>query len=237
MLSDYKYKIELHNHTYPATDTASVSPEWAVRRYKDMEYDAVVFTNKIDYGNVMRYGAEKTFAMYMQDYETGKIIGEKLGIKVLQAMEVTVYGSGRDYLVYGVDENTVKKAIEHIGDEISTFYKSMSNVDTVILQAHPFRPNETRASLEWLDGIEILNMNPSQNSCNGLALKHAYNNRACIVTGGSDTHAEGDECCISMLSRVLPEDSFELARILRSGDYLFDIGGNIVIPYTFTGKL
>lgn len=235
--AEYKYSTELHNHTYHATDTASVSPEWVVRKYKEMGYDAIAFTNKINYKDVMRRGIERSFERYWTDYEQGKAVGDEIGIKVLQAMEVTVAGSGRDYLVYGVDEYVVKKTMEHIGEEITEFHKTMSDGKTIILQAHPFRPDETKAPRDSIDGMEVFNMHPEQNSRVGIAARYALKNEFNIIIGGSDTHNEGDECCISMLSKTLPEDSFELAEILRSGDYLLEIEGNIIIPYTFTGKL
>lgn len=237
MFEEYKYRIELHNHTYRATNTASVSPEWVVRKYKEMGYDAVVFTNKISYKDVVRKGYDYSFERYRTDYDIGKAIGDEIGIKVIEAMEVTVAGSGRDYLVYGVDRSVVEKALNHIDEEIPQFYKTMSDGRTLILQAHPFRPDETKAPRDCIDGMEVFNMHPEQNSRVGIAARYALNNEFNIIIGGSDTHNEGDECCISMLSKTLPEDSFELADILRSGDYLFEIEGNIVIPYTFTGKI
>lgn len=237
MFEDYKYRTELHNHTYHATDTASVSPEWVVRKYKEMGYDAIAFTNKINYKDVMRRGFERSFERYKTDYDLGKAVGDEIGIKVLQAMEVTVAGSGRDYLVYGVDDEVVKKALNHIDEEISQFHKTMSDGRTIILQAHPFRPDETKAPRDCIDGMEVFNMQPEQHSRVGIAARYALENDFDIIVGGSDTHNEGDECFISMLSKTLPEDSFELAEILCSGDYLLEIEGNIVVPFNFKGQL
>lgn len=111
MLKDYKYRIELHTHTSGGTSTAFVSSEWVVRKYKEMGYDAIAFTNKFSYDGVNRRGVEKSLEKYQRSYDEGKAIGDEIGIKVLQAMEVTVADSGRDYLVYGVDRSVVEKTV------------------------------------------------------------------------------------------------------------------------------
>ena len=47
-----------------------------------------------------------------------------------------------------------------------------------------------------------------------------------IKIAGGDCHGMGDQGLAALRTRVLPEDSFELAAILKSGDYVFEIGGN-----------
>ena len=54
-----------------------------------------------------------------------------------------------------------------------------------------------------------------------------------IKTAGSDFHhkGKGHEGVSALRTKTLPKDSFELAKILKSGDYLFEIGGDsIVLP-------
>ena len=34
-------------------------------------------------------------------------------------------------------------------------------------------------------------------------------------------------------TKFKPKTSFDIAEVLKNGDFLFDIGGNIVVPYNF----
>lgn len=234
--SDYKYRIELHAHTAPATDSAKVSPEWLIRRYKELGYDAIVLTNKISYERVQYRGRNRTFEKFVADFEAAKAIGDDIGIKVLMGMEVTVAESERDFLVYGVDLSTVNTALDNINGTMENLHSKIAGDSTVILQAHPFRDGETRADLKDIDGVEVFNMRLKKNSRVGTAAKYAYENNANIIVCGSDAHSDEDHGTVTMLSKILPEDSYELARLVRSNDYLFEVEGNVIIPYTYKYK-
>ena len=45
-------------------------------------------------------------------------------------------------------------------------------------------------------------------------------------------------CCgmVALRTKTLPEDSFELADILKSRDYVIEIGGNMIFPYGYCCK-
>lgn len=230
---DYKYRIELHSHTSPATDSAKISPEWLIKRYKELGYDAIVLTNKISYERVQYRGRNRTFEKFVTDYNEAKAIGDEIGINVLMGMEVTVAESERDFLVYGVELSTVNTALDNINGTMRELHAKIAGESTVILQAHPFRPGETRADLDDIDGIEVFNMRLGKNSKVGLTAQYAYENGAKIIVCGSDAHSEEDHGTVAMLSKTLPKDSYELARIIRSNDYLFEVEGNIIIPYTY----
>ncbi len=49
LLSQYKYRIELHAHTSPASACSEISPKEMVRIYKNLDYDAVTITNHFIY--------------------------------------------------------------------------------------------------------------------------------------------------------------------------------------------
>lgn len=230
---DYKYRIELHAHTAPSTDSAKISPEWLIRRYKELGYDAIVLTNKISYERVQYRGRNRTFEKFVTDFNQAKAIGDEIGIKVLMGMEVTVEESERDFLVYGVDLSIVNTTLDNINGTMENLHSIIAGESTVILQAHPFRDGETRANLKDIDGIEVFNMRLKKNSRVGTAAKYAYENDVNIIVCGSDAHSEEDHGTVVMLSKTLPEDSFEMARIIRSNDYLFEVEGNIIIPYTY----
>ena len=84
-----------------------------------------------------------------------------------------------------------------------------------------------------LDGAETFNMHPGHNAAIGLSVKYAKENGLTITTAGSDFHHLNvkHEGVSALRTRTLPKDSFELAELLKQGDYLFEIGGEaIVLP-------
>ena len=59
----------------------------------------------------------------------------------------------------------------------------------------------------------------------GVATAYAYEKDLAIKIAGGDCHDRGDQGLTALRTRVLPKDSFEIAQILKSGDYVFEIGG------------
>ena len=102
---------------------------------------------------------------------------------------------------------------------------------SVFLQAHPFRDGMEEVDPKLLDGIEIFNMHPEHRSRNALANIYAKKNKMNIVIAGSDFHSlRGRDLSVSAIrTRKMPEDSFEFAGILKSKDYLIEIGNNSLI--------
>ena len=49
------------------------------------------------------------------------------------------------------------------------------------------------------------------------------------MTAGSDFHHDGGEGMAALRTKVMPRDSYELADILRNGDYALEIAENSVI--------
>ena len=86
---------------------------------------------------------------------------------------------------------------------------------------------------EFLDGVEVFNMHPGHNSRIGLAALYANENKGPIITAGADFHHPklNHEGLSALRTENLPEDSFALAKLLRSQDYVLELGrGTIVLP-------
>lgn len=231
-ISEYKFKIELHCHTHPISGCADFPAEEVIKTYKNAGVDAVVITNHFikDY---LPQPKEKFIKTYMSDFYKAYETGKKLGVNVLLGMEIRFKSENlNDYMIYGIDENFVKDAYETLDQTLENFYKTMKNDKNLIIQAHPLRRGSSPAEASFVDGIEAFNMHQGHNSCVALAYKYALKHPGFLITAGSDYHHFNHEASGLLLTKTLPKDSFELAEILKSRDYLFSLGGCIAIPYT-----
>lgn len=231
----YKYRIELHCHSNPGSECGQASPEEVVKIYADKGYHAIVLTNHFHncYEYIKTLPKEEVMKRYLDDYNRAVKASENLGIKVLFGIEYRFPGSDDDYLIYGADEEILSVCYDYKTENIEKFRTEVSLPKSVFVQAHPFRDGMHRAKPELLDGIEALNMHQAHNSRVGLATRYANEQGFKIVTAGSDFHEinVGYEAVAALRTKTLPNDSFELVKILKSGDYVFEIGENaIVLP-------
>lgn len=230
----YKYRIEMHAHTSPVSTCSQISPEEMAKTYKNLGYDAIVITNHFmkDYSVMHGLGAEEAVDAYLSGYEETKKAAEKYGLKVLLGTEIRFTENINDYLIYGVDRDMLIKAFGMFDKGLKEFRNLMDLSGSVFVHAHPFRDGMADADPSLLDGIEVYNMHPGQNSRVGIAAKYYRDNNMKIMTIGSDYHhpGQGHEGVSALRTKKLPEDSFELAAILKSGDYVMEIGNTVILP-------
>lgn len=226
----YRYKIDLHVHTAPASPCAEVSAEETARLYAERGYDAIAVTN-----HFIRYlfrgeSAKEASRRYLKDYADAKRAGAQYGLQVLLGMEIRFPENHNDYLVYGLEEADVERFFPYLQTSYETFYKAVHGECLVILQAHPFRDGMELQNPALLDGIETFNCHPHHNSRIAPATDYAKAHPGWIVSAGTDFHHLGHQGMACIRSQTCPADSKELAALLRSGNYLFDVCGSIVLP-------
>lgn len=229
-ISEYKYKVETHTHTSPMSPCADFKPKQVIEKYAEIGFDAVAITNHFCLHSFFTDNYEKIKTQFLGDFYAAQNAALKYGMKVILGMEIRFPQNSNDYLVYGFDESDLKLLFDLTHTDYATFYKTFKNDKNVIIQAHPFRNGIKCEKPELLDGIETFNMHPVHNSRIGVAAKYAKEHPHFITTCGSDFHNKGQEGLGGILTKTLPNDSFELASILKSRDYLFNISGNVVIP-------
>ena len=227
ILKQYPYRIELHSHTNPGSGCSSLKPEELVQLYAQKGYHGVVLTNHLE-PDKQKFGKEEAVAMHMRDFLAAKEAAEKLGLMVYLGVELRFCENINDYLIYGVDESLLGLFYDYIPYNLATFRSQVNLTNSVFLQAHPFRSNMVLADPAFLDGMECLNLHPRHNSAVGLATQYAYEKNLAIKIAGGDCHDVGDQGTTALRTRVLPKDSFEIAQILKSGDFVFEIGGGSV---------
>ena len=232
----YKYRTELHAHTSPASWCGRIGAKELIKTYASLGFDSIVITNHFAYDcikdrtdkNERRLFIEK----YIKDFHDAYSAGVDLGVTVIVGTELRFSGSHNDYLFFGIDESFFEIAYDYLWRGLEQFSHDMRNDNTLLIQAHPFRDNMVRVDHSLLDGIEVYNMHPVHNSRVALAAKYAKENNL-IVTGGSDTHDPDWEGLCALLTKQKPETSFDIVKILKSRDYLLEIGGSMILPYGY----
>lgn len=227
-ISQYQYKTELHLHTSPASGCSEVAPEVAVKLYADLGYHSVVVCNHFYPGMRFFEEREKCVHEYLADYENAMAAGKKYGVNIIFGCEIRFSENSNDYLLFGIDEDFVKEAYDCLDMGIENFSKHFRNKERLLIQAHPFRNGMTVVPPECLDGIETFNMHPNHNSRVALAAKYAREH-GLIPTVGSDFHHLGHEGVSALLTKTEIKTSGDIVDVLRSRDYLFEIGGSVLL--------
>lgn len=232
MYKEYKFKSELHTHTSPASICSEISPEKLVEIYKLNGYDSVTVTNHFTYDCAHGENAESYYKTFLDDFRRCLECGEKVGLNIIFGAEIRFSENSNDYLIYGICPEDMPKIRDLLPYGIDSFYREFKNDKNVIIQAHPFRDNISRANPESLDGIEIFNMHPNHNSRVAFAAIHALKNNL-IPVCGTDFHHPGQECLSAVYTKEKITDSYQLAKAIKSQEYIMEIGGFKILPGTF----
>lgn len=232
LLSQYKYKTELHAHTKPISYCSDIEAEKLIDLYKQLDTDAVVLTNHFTPEFFQGISKSEGLKKYYGAYSELSKLGDKAGINIILGVEIKFTENSNEYLIYGIKESDLEIAYECLDKGIDFFYKIFKNDQNLILQAHPFRNGMILANPKSIDGIEVFNMHPSHNSRVAKAAEYAKKHNF-IISGGTDFHHDTHQGCCFLKTKELPNSSFDIAKILKSKDFIFDIFGNTVLPYNF----
>lgn len=233
LMQQYKYRIEMHAHTAPVSPCSQVTPEEMAQTYAQLGYDAVVITNHFIYELLNDLPKEEAVERYMKGYEDTRRAAEQYGLHVLLGAEIRFTENINDYLIYGADSDLLKTVYDYLPQGIEALRKTNLLENSVFIQAHPFRDGMERVDPSLLDGIEVFNVHPGHNSRIAMAARYAAENGMSLTTAGTDFHhpGRGHEGLSAVRTKTLPENSYALAQILRSGDYIMEIGTSaIVLP-------
>jgi len=230
-LSAYPYKMELHAHTRPVSGCSEIVPEHMIQLMKEHGYSAVVIANHFKSDSSFHNEADPA-GVFLADYYATKEAGDKEGIKVYMGAEYQFANDPNHYLVFGVDEPFIRETVGRLDMTIEEFYKEYHSEDRLIIQAHPDRPGQAQVPPEYLDGMEIMNLHPHHNGRVTLTIRYAQQQNFPVITIGSDLHNPPYAGLTALRTREVPADEVGLVHLLRSRDYLFDICGLPLLPYT-----
>ncbi len=229
-LTQYNYKTELHTHSNPVSPCSLVPVEELLKYYADLGYNSVVLSNHFFKQTAHIEDKEKCIEYFLSDYKKAKELENTYGINVILGCELRFNHNYNDYLLFGIDEDTLYDAYDYMGERLESFSEFFRQEGRLIIQAHPFRDHMEPVDPKLLDGIEAFNMHPNHNSRIGISSVYAKENNL-IVTAGTDFHVEGHQGLCAILTKEELKTSHDVARVLLSRDYVFEIGGSIVLPY------
>ena len=230
MLEHYRFKTEMHAHTSPASSCSEIPADKMAEIYKNLGYDSLCITNHFTPAKALALGKNAFIDGFMKDFNTVFENGKKLGLNVIFGVELRFCENENDYLVFGVGEGDLEVMFGYLERGIAEFYRDFSREDNLILQAHPFRDGMSRAPIGSIDGVEAFNVHPGHNSRVSVTAKYAAEHDY-LVSCGTDFHHPGHEGQIALRTTEEVKNSYDLARIIKSRDYLFSTGNCLILPY------
>ncbi len=228
---EYKYLLEIHAHTSPASSCGKLKPEELISKYADHGFNGIVITNHFfPDGNI------DTAEYLLKDYYEALACADKYNIKTFLGIEIRFKSEcNNDYLVFGIDEKFIRDVALSYPKSLAEFYTNFKNDKNLIIQAHPKRHGMYEMPSEYIDGIETFNLHYNHNSQVAVAARYARDNNIYITTGGTDAHEEPLGLCGTRFKKM-PADSYELVRMLKSRDFILDVSGSIIIPHGFINE-
>lgn len=222
-ISKYCNKIELHLHTPVISACAKVAPKELVERYHAAGYAAITVTDHFFPGSFSFAGIDletpgNKLEAFWEGFRQVQREAEQYGIKTYYGAELRFAENSNDYLLYGFSDSLMADPIAVHRMGLVAFSRLARQDGAVLIQAHPFRTGCVPVAPCLVDGYEAINRHDKHQNRNELATALAEQYHS-IKTSGSDFHDPEDRAIAGIAASYLPEDSFALAKLIRSEDY------------------
>lgn len=194
------YQLEMHLHTAGRSNCAETDVKTIAQVYHEHGYDGIVCTDHFIRHiceHEYKKGSPRLNAEFFVDgYASLKKECEKYGIDVFFGMELntdalTYYKECppmAELLIYGISPEWV---LAHPYDLFPLSLKELSLLckekGWILAQSHPYRDRIEVQDCALLEGVEVYNGHPHQNSRNEKALALAEKHNL-LMTAGSDFH-------------------------------------------------
>lgn len=217
------YKIETHLHTPDISRCAVLTPQEIVDGYHAAGYAAITVTNhysrrSFQNSKIDPVSGKNQLYDFLLGYRRVKELADKVGMLTYYGAELKFDENQNEYLLIGFSDELLSCGEDIFSMGIVEFSKLARQDGALLIQAHPFRRPCVPVAPELLDGVEIVNRLDRHQNHNELAAAFCHKHHL-IPTGGSDCHEAEDVGKGGILSPILPKDSFELAALIRSGNY------------------
>ena len=191
---------ETHCHTALSSKCGAGSAEEVAEMYAANGYSGIFVTDHFLNGNTtvneaLPYGSyEEKVELYCESYRKVKEAAKRAGkgLQVFFGLEYSYRGT--DLLLYGWEEETLKRFPEILSLKTSEFIPFARERGAFIVQAHPFRERDYIDHIRLFtgaEGAEIFNATEDDRSNNMAQTYAAAYNKA--RTAGSDMHRPHDQ--------------------------------------------
>lgn len=184
--------LEAHAHTSETSACGRLPAARLVESLQALGYGAVVITDHYLPGQRNTRAAREAF---LEGYRAASRAGREKGMVVLPGMEIRFQSHEEDFLVYGMEEEDILSLPDNVCEApaaLHEFHELCKARGFMLFQAHPYRPGLFPANTPDIDGMEIFNGNPRQDSRNRMAALFASRHNLHTIAG-SDIHREGDQ--------------------------------------------
>lgn len=214
------YKYDTHVHTLETSWCSKIAASEAVRLYSEAGYKGIVITDHYtkEFFDSIEGSWEEKVKRYLLGFYSAAREGKETGLKIILGVELRIYGSANDYLLFGATEEFFINNPGLYDMPLERLKPLLERHGILIFQAHPFRQWMTRALPSLLDGAEVYNGHHRQDSANHLALEFAKDNHL-IMLSGSDCHHPADVGRGGIILPTAPQNSAELAAAIKTENY------------------
>lgn len=216
------YKTELHCHSQEFSLCSHHSCKDIIDMYEEHGYSTIVLTNHLSYDYFGIYN-ESYEELVRHHYRAIEQMRECAGdrMNIISGTELRFRQSINDYLVYGLDEETLVSMKETFEMGVWRFHEAVEKLGALVIQAHPFRQGMTVINPAVLDGVEVYNGSHTEPMYNMQAkyLCDIYTEKKLIRTSGSDHHNADQMPKGGIITDTPITSSKELCEYLRAGSY------------------
>lgn len=183
-----KYLYDLHIHTSESSGCGETCAADIVARYKGLGYDGIVITDHVGASALRNRGEtyDEKITNVLKGYRAAKALEDE-NFTVILGMELRFLENDNDYLVYGIDEEFMRRVNLTEFEKPEDFVAVAKENSLAFFQAHPFRDGMTVLNPTILDGIEVYNGHGGHDSRNDIALCWAKKFGVRMISG-SDFH-------------------------------------------------
>ncbi|MCR4655014.1 MAG: PHP domain-containing protein [Lachnospiraceae bacterium] len=218
------YKYETHLHTAGSSACGRARGTDYLEGYKALGYDGIFITEHFYLGNTCIPRSlpwDEWVDRFCRSYYETKERGDKTGISVFFGWEST-YGTGEDFLIYGLKPEWLKKHPEIIRLTQEQQYELVHSEGGLVVQAHPFRErgymDEIRLHPNHCDAWEIANSGnlPYMD----LTAYEYASSHGMTMTCGSDIHTVErlkEDMVFAMVTDERLRSELDYVRIILSG--------------------
>ncbi|MBQ7715124.1 MAG: PHP domain-containing protein [Clostridia bacterium] len=220
-----KYKTELHCHTSEVSHCAGESAADTVEKYLKYGYSTLVLTNHLARSNFrhMGYGDDTSWEDKAKFYIEGyyKMKEAAAGrMNILFGAEIRFDELENDYLLYGMSPEFMISHPDMYAMTVGEFYEKINHPNLfIIIQAHPMRHKMQHVYPWFVDGWEVYNGHPHNESYNRAAKAYAEYFPNKIFISGSDHHDKDHYPAAGIETDFEIKTMDELMATFRSKDY------------------